>query len=65
VINGPTRRAALRALYDVGVVRASVINPGFDDLFRRDLASRTPAGTGQCDYRLTDQGVRFAKEAFE
>lgn len=58
------RRAALRALHDMRVVRASAIHPGYQDLYIRRFASRTPAPGGLYDYRLTPEGEQIAKEIF-
>ena len=63
-MKGEARAAALRALNDLGVVRASCIHPGYEGLYRRGLASRTAAPGGLFDYRLTDAGRADAKETF-
>lgn len=54
--------SALRALRDLGVVRATGTQPGFEGLFGRGLASRVQAPGGLYDYRLTADGRQFAKE---
>ena len=61
-MKGEARRSALRALDDLGVVRASAIHPGYESLFRRGLACRTAATGGLFNYRLTAAGRAHAKE---
>lgn len=64
MIEGDARRAALLALRDLGVVRAAAISPGYEDLYRRCFADRTPAGDGRFDYRLSPRGAALANELF-
>ena len=61
----PSEAAALRALFDLGVVRASWSHPGYTALRNRALASyQWKPGQPDPDYRLTPRGEALAKDLF-
>ncbi|QDP55240.1 MAG: hypothetical protein Tp170SUR191951_78 [Prokaryotic dsDNA virus sp.] len=60
----PEAIAALRALHDVGVVRAEWNHPGYEVLRHRNLIAWRAASTTARDYRLTPRGRELAKDLF-
>lgn len=60
---GPAARNALRALNDVGLVRAPWDHPGYRALRVHRFVTFRPAGD-QWDYQLTPRGKQYAERMF-
>ncbi len=62
----PSGRAALRALWDCGAVRAPWTHPGYRQLRTERLATYTAViGTDLAVHRLTDRGRERARSLFK
>lgn len=62
----PAARAALRALWDCGTVRAPWTHPGYKALRDQRLATyRAVIGTNLATHRLNERGEAMARSLFK